>query len=376
MKYLNYLIKPASSLCNLRCRYCFYCDIAENRSVANLGLMQPDTVQALLQETFSQLNSGGGVHFAFQGGEPTLAGLDFFRDFVIKGKEYNVKNVSVTYSLQTNGTLLDENWAVFLKEHDFLVGLSLDGTKDLHDLYRVDVRQEGTWSRVSSSYRLLEKHRVRTNILCVVTAQCAKHPEKVYNQLKNLGARYFQFIPCLDPLDHAEKRPGYSLSAEAYGKFLCRMFDLWYRDWTRQDYCSIRLFEDYVNILLGQPQGTTCSTCGQCGGYLVVEGDGSVYPCDFFALDKWKLGNIRENAIPELVSNPHFREFMELGQNRPAECTDCPWVPLCRGGCKNDWVGAEPHNRYCPALKAFFTHAYQRLITVARAEQQARRRSR
>ena len=376
MKYLNYLIKPVSSLCNLRCRYCFYCDIAENRSVANLGLMQPDTVHSLLRETFSQLDPGGSVHFAFQGGEPTLAKLDFYRDFVAKVKEYNVQNASVTYSLQTNGIELDEDWAVFLKQQDFLVGLSLDGTKDLHDLYRVDTRQKGTWSRVCTAFRLLEQHRVRTNILCVVTAQCAKHPEKVYNQLKNLGARYFQFIPCLDPLENTGKRPGYSLTAEAYGKFLCRMFDLWYRDWIRQDYCSIRLFEDYVNILLGQPQGTTCSACGQCGGYLVLEGDGSVYPCDFFALDNWKLGNIRENTIPELTSTPRFREFMELGQHRPAECTDCPWVQLCRGGCKNDWVGTEPHNRYCPALKTFFAHAYQGLITVARAEQQARRRIR
>ena len=376
MKYLNYLIKPASSMCNLRCRYCFYCDIAENRAVANLGLMERSTVLALLRETFSQLDRGGRAHFAFQGGEPTLAGLDFYRDFVAQVRKLNTKNVSVTYSIQTNGIALNEDWAVFLKAHDFLVGLSLDGTKELHDLYRVDARQEGTWGRVSSSFRLLEKYNVRTNILCVVTAQCARHPEKVYNQLKNLGARYFQFIPCLDPLEHTGKRPGYSLTAESYGKFLCRMFDLWHRDWTRQDYCSIRLFEDYVNILLGTHQGTTCSACGQCGGYLVVEGDGSIYPCDFFALDRWKMGNIRENTIPELVSSPHFREFMELGRHRPAECTGCPWEPLCRGGCKNDWVGAEPHNRHCKALQMFFAHAQQRLAAVARAEQQARQRTR
>jgi len=151
MKYLNYLIKPASSLCNLRCRYCFYCDIAENRSVANLGLMQPDTVQSLLRETFSRLETGGAVHFAFQGGEPTLAGLDFYRDFVAQVKAHNAGNASVTYSIQTNGMVLDEDWAVFLKQYDFLVGLSLDGTKELHDLYRVDARHEGTWNRVSSS---------------------------------------------------------------------------------------------------------------------------------------------------------------------------------------------------------------------------------
>ena len=376
MKYLNYLIKPASSLCNLRCRYCFYCDIADNRTTANLGLMKPETVQALLQETFTQLDAGGAVHFAFQGGEPTLAGLGFYQNFLTQVKASNTKNATVTYSIQTNGMLLDEDWASFLKAHDFLVGLSLDGTKELHDLYRVDVRQEGTWNQVCSSLKLLEKHRVRTNILCVVTAQCAKHPEKVYNQLNNLGARYFQFIPCLDPLDHTGKAPAFSLTSDQYGRFLCRLFDLWYRDWSQQNYCSIRLFEDYVCILLGTPLGTTCSACGNCGGYLVVEGDGSVYPCDFFALDQWKLGNIRENTIPELLSSTQYRAFMELGRHRPAECATCPWGRICRGGCKNDWIGSEPHNRHCQALKTFFAHAQQRLLTVARAEQQARSRYR
>lgn len=374
MKHLNYLIKPASSLCNLRCRYCFYCDIAENRSVSNLGLMQPETVQALVQKTFLELEPGGSVHFAFQGGEPTLAGLEFYRDFLAQVATHNTRHITVTYSVQTNGMLLDEEWAVFLKKHDFLVGLSLDGTRDLHDLYRVDTAREGTWNRVCNSFRLLQQHSVRTNILCVVTAQCAKHPEKVYNQLKKLGGRYFQFIPCLDPLTDSDKRPVFSLTAENYGKFLCRIFDLWYRDWAQQDYCSVRLFEDYVNILLGTPQGITCSACGLCGGYLVVEGDGSVYPCDFFALDRWKVGNIRENALSELFSSDRYREFLELGRHRPAECAGCPWGQLCRGGCKYDWVGAAPHNRHCQALKTFFAHAQQRLLTVARAEQRARKR--
>ena len=374
MKHLNYLIKPASSLCNLRCRYCFYCDIAENRSVSNLGLMQPETVLALVQKTFLELESGGSVHFAFQGGEPTLAGLEFYQDFLAQVATHNTRHITVTYSIQTNGMLLDEKWAVFLKKHDFLVGLSLDGTRDLHDLYRMDAAREGTWNRVCNSFRLLQQQGVRTNILCVVTAQCAKHPEKVYNQLKKLGGRYFQFIPCLDPLSDSNKRPVFSLTAENYGKFLCRIFDLWYRDWSQQDYCSVRLFEDYVNILLGTPQGITCSACGLCGGYLVVEGDGSVYPCDFFALDRWKVGNIRENALPELFSSDRYREFLELGRHRPAECSSCPWGQLCRGGCKYDWVGTEPHNHHCQALKTFFTHAQQRLLTVARAEQRARKR--
>lgn len=376
MKYLNYLIKPASSLCNLRCRYCFYCDIAENRTLQNMGLMKQETVRSLLRQTFSHLGTNGAVHFAFQGGEPTLAGLDFYRDFLAQTALLNTQAATVTYSIQTNGIALDEAWAKFLKEHDFLVGLSMDGYRDMHNLYRVNAQGKETWSQVNSSFRLLEKNRVRVNVLCVVTAQCAKHPEKVYKQLKALGARYLQFIPCIDPLESNSKQPPFSLSAEAYGRFLCRVFDLWFEDWVQQKYCSIRLFEDYINILLGCGARTTCSTCGNCGGYLVVEGDGSVYPCDFFALDRWKMGNIRENTLLELANSPQAREFLQMGAQKPPECSSCRWKTLCNGGCKNDWNSTPvSHNRYCKAFRSFFSHAESRLLTVARAELQARQNS-
>lgn len=373
MKQLQFLIKPASSACNLRCRYCFYADIAQNRSVGHMGMMQPETVDFLLNEAFANIDPSGEIHFAFQGGEPTLAGLPFFLDFTKKVDGLKPRNVCVSYSIQTNGTLIDEAWVAFLKQYDFLVGISLDGYKDLHNYYRVDAQGKETWKCVSQTFRTLNQAGVRTNALCVVTAQCAKHPDKIYRELKKLGAEYMQFIPCLDPIEEVRGTMPFSLTPKAYGQFLCKLFDAWYDDWTKENYHSIRLFDDYINIMLGDNSRSTCSTCGRCGVYYVVEGDGSVYPCDFFVLDQWKMGKIGENPLDQMAASQQAKDFLSWGQKKPEECASCRWRRLCNGGCKNDWErSGEPHNHYCESLKTFFAYAEERLRIIARAELQAR----
>lgn len=373
VRFINFLIKPASSACNLRCRYCFYEDIAENRQVKNMGIMQADTVSLLLDQAFELVSPGGAVHFAFQGGEPTVAGLSYFRNFTEQVRAMCPKGVGVSYAIQTNGTLLDEEWALFLQEHDFLVGLSLDGYKELHNRNRVDGRGADTWNTVCRAFRLLAKHRVRTNILCVVTKQCASHPDKVYNELKKLGVQYMQFIPCLDPMEEERGGQPFSLTSSLYGDFLCRLFDLWYRDWETGQYRSVRLFEDYINMMLGETS-ITCSTCGYCGGYYVVEGDGSVYPCDFFVLDQWRMGSVHETTLREMANTEQAKGFLLWGQEKPPECLSCRWRGLCNGGCKNDWQVSEgiPHNYFCEAFRRFFGHAGERLSYIAELERQER----
>lgn len=372
MRFVNFLIKPASSLCNMRCRYCFYEDIAVNREQKNMGIMEPHTVDQLLEAAYEAVDLGGTVSFAFQGGEPTVAGLTYFRQFVSKAKERCPEGVNILFSIQTNGLLIDEDWAEFLKEHDFLVGLSLDGYKDLHDLYRVDAQGEGTWTRLCKTLTLLQKKGVRVNILCVVTAQCAKHPEKVYQTLKKLGVEFMQFIPCMDPIGCQRGKLQFSLTAEAYGRFLCRLFDLWYQDWERGQYRSVRLFEDYVHMILGHRSGT-CATCGRCGGYFVVEGDGSVYPCDFYVLDEWEIGQLGKGTLEEMARSKVCSDFLLQGSQKPAECAACRWKALCNGGCKHDWVmaGDGEHNYFCTAFRQLFSEAERRMLTVARAEQEA-----
>lgn len=375
MRSVSFLIKPASSLCNLRCRYCFYADEAANRSEASLGLMSEATVETLLREAYAAVDAGGTVSFAFQGGEPTVAGLPFFRRFVERARELKPPTVAVAFSIQTNGTLLDEDWAEFLRAEDFLVGVSLDGFPELHNLNRLDAAGRATWNRILRNLELLKKRKVRVNALCVVTAQCARSPQKAYQSLKKLGFDYIQFIACLDPIGEARGGRPWSLKPEAYGSFLCRLFDLWYRDWESGQYHSIRLFDDFVHILLGDG-GSTCSTCGRCGAYFVVEGDGSVYPCDFYSLDEWRLGRLGEQSLQEMAEGETAQRFLTWGTKKPPECLSCRWRVLCSGGCKNDWVtdAQGDHNYYCRAFQMLFDHAADRIAAIARAERAARQR--
>lgn len=374
MRFVNFLIKPASSLCNLRCRYCFYADEAAHRTQPSLGVMADGTVDTLLTEAFCTVEPGGAVSFAFQGGEPTVAGLEFFRQFAARAHTLCPKGVKMHFSIQTNGTLLDEEWAEFFRQERFLVGLSLDGFKDLHDRCRVDAEGAGTWNRAARAARLLQSRGVEVNALCVVTGQCARSPEKAYNSLKKLGLRYLQFIACLDPIGVPRGCMPYSLTPEAYGRFLCRMFDLWYADWAAGRYCSVRLFEDYVHVLLGDG-ASTCAACGQCGAYFVVEADGSVYPCDFFVLDEWRMGRLGETPLSAMAHSERAAAFLQWGREKPAECAACRWHALCNGGCKNDWAAGpdgRPHNYYCKAFDALLTHAAPRLMRIAQAEARAR----
>lgn len=377
MKNVNLLIKPASSLCNLRCKYCFYEDEAQNRTQHSMGIMKEEMADTLVRQVFEAVDSDGAVSFAFQGGEPTVAGLPYFRRFVEQVKQCRPAGVRVSFAIQTNGTLLNEDWARFLKAEGFLVGLSVDGFREAHEIHRVDAEGNGTWKRVLTAKALLDQFAVDYNALCVVTGRCARQPEKAYGSLKNLGFRYIQFIACLDPIGHDRGQEPWSLTPERYGRFLCRVFDLWYRDWVQGNYRSIRLFEDYVHILLGDG-ASTCATCGKCGSYLVLEGDGSAYPCDFFVLDHWKIGSIGEMTIADMAASEKASAFLHWGSVKPAECAACPYRTLCNGGCKNDWYtdATGPHNYFCASFRELLDHALPRLQQIARAELAAKRRHR
>lgn len=373
MKQLQFLIKPAAGHCNMRCHYCFYRDEQQNCTDTEDYMMSLATAETLIRRCFAELDKGGFVSFAFQGGEPTLAGLDFFRFFTQTVQKYNQKRVTVQYAIQTNGLAVTEEWAEFFSKEHFLVGISLDGTPDVHDALRPDASGDGTWARVMQTIELLHRYGVECNLLCVVTKQLAKKAERVYKSMKATGVRYLQFIPCLDPLGMPQGQQNYSLTPELYARFLCALFDAWYRDWKTSTYVSVRLFEDYIHLLMGGP-AVTCSTTGRCGGYMVVEGSGVVYPCDFFCLDAYKLGTVQADTLHSLLASEKMRVFIADGWQIPAECQPCRWVHLCRGGCKRDCDPADKAQRsyYCKALQKFFAYAELRLCEMARAVQMYR----
>ncbi|WP_317320807.1 anaerobic sulfatase maturase [Subdoligranulum variabile] len=375
MKHLNFLIKPASSLCNMRCRYCFYADEAALRSQSSAGMMTREGADTLIREAFANLEPQGEITFSFQGGEPTLAGLDFFRYFMDRVEANCPRGTRVHYALQTNGLMLDKDWAQFLARHQVLVGISLDGTKDIHDGARLDASGKGTWNRATAALHLLQQQGVQVNLLCVVGRAAARSPQKIYRNLKKLGVRHLQFIACLDPLQNERGGQPWSLTPQAYGRFLCELFDVYYQDWKNGAYTSIRLFDDYVHLAMGLPSGT-CATSGSCGAYYVIEGDGSVYPCDFYALDEWKMGVIGQTSLAELAGCERAQTFLRQGELKPDGCSSCPWYRLCFGGCKRDWVrkGTRLENYLCPAFQTFFAHAAPRLSEMAQTELRAMQR--
>ena len=366
MRPVSLLIKPASGRCNMRCSYCFYRDETSHRVRCDLGFMSRETAEKLVEKAFRAAGGRGEVHFSFQGGEPTLAGLDFFRDFAALADERNRDRIPVHWALQTNGLLLDEAWADFLTSRRFLVGVSVDGDRSLHDRRRRDANGQGTFDRTIERIRMLLDAGADVNLLCVVTGQAAEKPKQVYRAMKSLGVRYLQFIPCLDPLEKPRGSMPWSLTPEAYARFLCGVFDLWYRDWEKGDYVSVRQFDDWVHLAAGQPAGS-CASCGDCGGYLVAEADGSLYPCDFYALDAWQLGTA-DQELTDLLKAETMEAFRARSRRKPAPCLVCPWFFLCRGGCPNDWDTEKGGNYYCSAFQTFFNYAARRILRIAEME--------
>ena len=361
MPPLSILLKPASSGCNLRCAYCFYADEAKARTISNYGRMPEAVSHALIEKAVKAAE--GSVTFLFQGGEPTLAGLDFFRDFTAHVKKTAPPSLTVYYAIQTNGTLLDEEWCRFFKENRFLAGLSLDGSRECHNRFRLDGAGKGTYDRVRQVARRLEQAGVEYNVLTVVTGYLARHVQSVFSSLCREGFRFQQYIPCLDPLEEERGGQEYSLSPAQYAEFLKKLFDLWYRELEQGRYWSIRYFDNLV-WMLGGRDPEQCSMGGRCGLQYLVEADGSVYPCDFYGLDQYRLGNLLEHDWAQLDRTREALGFVEASRRVPEDCRRCAWYALCRNGCRRDRL-EEPdglgRNYYCQAYAQFFAYALPRL---------------
>ncbi len=367
MPPISILLKPASSACNMRCRYCFYADVAHSRQVQSYGMMSLDTIETIIRKALSYAE--GFASFGFQGGEPTLAGLDFFKTVVALQKRYNVHGVEIKNALQTNGLCIDNEWAAFFAEHHFLIGLSLDGSQNVHDRYRFDAAGNGTFERVLGAAKCLEAHGVEFNILSTVNADVAKNAEKVYYFFKKQRFSYLQYIPCLDEFSNLAHNSEYSLTPKAYGKFLCQLFDLWYADLFTAHPVSIRYFDNLLSMLLGFPP-ESCGMSGRCTGYFMIEANGGVYPCDFYVTDEWYMGNILELDWVDLQNSENAKRFLEVSRQVHPDCKACRHYAICRGGCRRNRepidLTVNGKNYFCSAFMRFFDYAMPRLITAAK----------
>ncbi|MCI8895492.1 MAG: anaerobic sulfatase maturase [Lachnospiraceae bacterium] len=366
MPPLSVLMKPSSSMCNMSCSYCFYCDEAEKRSQPSFGFMSEQTLKNIIRKTM--LRASGYISYAYQGGEPTLRGLDFFKSAVAYQRQYNRNHIEVHNALQTNGYALDEEWCRFLKEHNFLVGLSLDGTRDIHDSLRHDKAGGPTFDRIAAAARRMDQYNVDYNILTVVTPEIAANIKEIYGFYRQQGWRFQQYIACLDPLGEGHGKTPHALMPETYGHFLAELFRLWYRDWKKGQQPFIRQFENYVGLAAGY-MAESCDQRGTCGIQYVVEADGSVYPCDFYMLDEYRLGNFNQDNLDIIDAGRQRIGFLKRSQKLTEECRLCPYYPLCRGGCQRnrdlDPATGLYTNYFCEGYRLFFAECYDKIIEVA-----------
>ena len=362
MPPISVLMKPASGMCNMKCEYCFYCDEMQKRATESFGFMSEETLKNVIRRTL--LRAEGYVSYAYQGGEPTLRGIDFFKKAAAFQRQYNKHGIQVHNALQTNGYLLDEEWCLFLKENRFLVGLSVDGTEKYHNALRRTKAGEDTFERVCRSAELMDKHQVEYNILTVVTPQIAENIGEIYREYERRGWKYQQYIACLDPLGEPYGKMGYSLKPEEYGEFLIRLFALWYEDYKRERQPYIRQFDNYIGLLQGYP-AEACDQRGICGIQNVVEADGSVYPCDFYMLDEYRLGNFNTERLEQIDAKRKETGFIERSRLLDEKCRECRYYRLCRGGCQrhreyNAGTGMY-ENYFCRAYRMFFDEWYERI---------------
>lgn len=365
MPPVTLLIKPASGMCNLRCAYCFYEETSVSRCATPQCVMPVDLLERIVRRALDQAD--GFCSLVFQGGEPTLAGLPFFEALMDFEAKYNTRGVSISHALQTNGTLLDDSWCAFLREHKFLVGVSLDGSAAVHDRYRRDRAGAGTFSRAMEGIERLKQFGVAFNVLCVVTGSSAGDAGEIYRFFKEEDLRYQQYIPCLDPLWAPRGTHPFSLTPEAYGRFLCELFDLWYEDISRGFYVYNRFFENILGMLKGYPP-ENCSMNGHCTCQFVIEADGSVYPCDFYVLPEYRLGNFAEDSMDTMLRRLMETDFLAASAVHPPECAQCRYNALCRGGCRRnrDAAAGAPLelDYFCQSYRMFYDHSLPRLVRL------------
>ena len=355
---LAVMAKPVGSRCNMRCTYCYYLEkgkYSENRKQTRMSF---DLLERLIRQTISA-SPGPVVSFTWHGGEPTLAGTDFFRKALELERKYLPKGWEAWNNLQTNGILLNDAWCRFLKENRFDVGLSMDGPAPVHDKNRRLAGGEGTFQRVSAAVRRLREAGIEPDLLCTVNADSQAQPLEVYRALRETGCTWVQFIPVVIRDGAGNAAPG-SSDPEGYGRFLMAVFD----EWVSHDLglLDVQLFAEMARIMAGG-EASLCWMNPTCGHVLVAEEDGAVYSCDHFVDPAHRLGSLYGGSLGGMADSDFQRAF---GQGKrdslTDECRACPYLRLCNGGCPKDRFGISADGQpgqywLCPGLKAFFAHA-------------------
>lgn len=375
---IHLMCKPRASVCNLDCKYCYYLQKEELYPDSNLR-MDDATLERYTSE-YIAAQDGDEVVFSWQGGEPLLQKREFYERAVQYQQRYARPGMRIYNTLQTNGTLLDENWCHFFKEHDFLLGISLDGPQELHDAYRVDKRGAPTFAAVMRGLALAQQHDLAFNLLCCVHAANADHPLQVYRFLREQGP-HIQFIPILEKLQPQVSFPGQAVQVSArslrprqFADFHIAVFDEWVKHDVGQVF--VQLFDVALGLWLGDP-ASLCVFAETCGNALALEHNGDVYACDHYVDPGYLRGNLRQSSLRDLALNAAQQEFGQNKQTKlPQQCRQCPMRFACNGGCPKDRIllsrdGEPGLNYFCEGYFAFFQHvdpALRRMVALLQAQ--------
>ena len=375
------MAKAIGPICNLDCKYCFYLEKEQLYPENEKWKMSDERLEVFVRD-YIAAQPGPEVTFAFQGGEPTLLGVNYFRKVVAFQKQY-AQGKTIANAFQTNGTLLNDEWGAFLAENNFLVGLSIDGPEDVHNANRVDKKGRDSYKDVIRGLNILRKHKVEFNTLTCVNSVTVQHPKRIYKFLKSIGSKYIQFIPIVErevdtaaaklgldfaaPPDletppanrEAPRMSAHAVPAAAYGDFLCKIFDTWIKRDVGKVY--VQLFDVALGKWLGD-SGGLCYFSETCGRALAMEHDGDLYTCDHYVYPKYKLGNLMNTSLGSLADSPMAKAFGEAKRDRlPKYCRDCSVRFACNGECPKHRFTYTPDgewglNYLCPAYKQFFRH--------------------
>ncbi len=371
-KGIHVIAKPIGAVCNLNCAYCFYLE-KEKLFPEGEDFRMSDAVLTTFIRQYIEAQPHPEVEFVWQGGEPTLLGIDFFRRAIELQKQFR-KDKKIHNCLQTNGVLLNDEWCKFLKQNEFLVGISLDGPKEIHDIYRCDRAGKGTFDDVLKGLRLLKKHGVEFNVLACVARETAKKPLEVYQFLKSEGVEFINFTAVVER-DPIGKVTPWTVEPESYGDFLIKIFD----EWVRQDVGKIFVmnFDWALNAWVFH-KTPICIFSETCGRSLAIEHNGDVYACDHYVYPDHLLGNIMDHKLKDLVELPQQKRFgAAKSENLPEDCVNCRFLFACRGECPKRRFARSPYgsanlNYLCAGYKKYFRHIAQYMNAMGKILEQGR----
>ncbi|MEQ6377897.1 anaerobic sulfatase maturase [Bacillaceae bacterium S4-13-56] len=363
--YTGVMWKTVSEACNLSCDYCYYSRC--NGMPGKVERIDDAVLEKFIKEYMA--SSKGVASFAWQGGEPLLAGLDFLKKVVSLQAKYAPKNTIISNAIQTNGTLITKEWAAFFKKYNFLVGVSLDGPEKINDQRRVTGAGGGSFQSIMRGIQHLKNAKVDFNILTVIHENNVTKAKELMEFYDQEGFKYVQFIPCMDFQSQNVNQPGkYLITPREYGDFLCEAFDVWYNDGYPKT--SIRFFDNMLSVYLHQ-EAELCTHRETCPKTIILERNGDAFPCDFYIHDDYKLGNVGVDNIQDILNHSIYDTFLGLKPDLPAQCERCEYLSLCHGGCprNRNWnVETQGHTveYFCQSFKQIYGYAHSRMEEVAK----------